>query len=121
VSVTIVSETLGIPQYIDSDGYYRPLFPTEVYRHHRVYFVQAGDDGPVKIGFSTDTQRRLKELQTASPAPLKLLAQVIGTPAIEAFVHKVLRKKHVRGEWYAIDDDDISYALGRLFEEGLTL
>jgi hypothetical protein len=39
-----------------------------------VYFVQAGDDGPIKIGVArASIPARLKSLQTGNPAPLRLL------------------------------------------------
>jgi hypothetical protein len=109
-----------IERWVDADGYVRPLWPAEVIRHHRVYFIRAGKDGPVKVGFSTDFQQRLRELQTASPHELKLEAAVMGTPAVEAWLHRERRRWHLRGEWFDLDHDRICYALGRLFEEGLT-
>lgn len=48
----------------------RPGLPRPDY----VYFIQAGPDGPIKIGHSTDVEsRRLPELQTANPAELRVL------------------------------------------------
>lgn len=119
--VAIVSETLGIPQYIDSDGYYRPLWPSEVYRTHRVYFIGPGDDGPVKIGFTTHIATRLQQLQIASPVPLVVVASVIGTRLVEALLHRWFRRWHIRGEWFDMDRDRVYHAIDRLFEEGLIL
>ena len=110
----------AIERWTDSDGYVRPAWSQEIIRHHRVYFIRAGEGGPVKVGFSTDVQQRLRELQTASPHQLTLEAAVMGTPAVEAWFHHELRRWHIRGEWFDLDEDRVSYALVRLFEEGLS-
>lgn len=124
-SWTRTGRDLGIAQEVDADGYIRATYPREVWRTHRVYFIQAGEPDDkglalVKIGFSTDVERRLRELQTASAQPLKLLNCTIGTQAIERFIHGVLKDRHVRGEWFRIYDDDISLALACMVEEGIS-
>lgn len=109
----------AIERNVDPDGWTWPNYPSEVVRHHRVYFIRAGENGPVKIGFSTDIAQRVRDLQTASPHELKVEAVVIGTQAVEAWFHRLLRKWHIRGEWFALSDDLISYALGCMVDEGL--
>lgn len=42
-----------------------------------IYFVQA-DGGPVKIGFASNVQNRLKALQTACPVTLRLIRVLPG-------------------------------------------
>lgn len=134
VSLSPIEETsaigreLGIPQHRDHgyDGYIHPDWSPDVVRNHRVYFVQSGKvtaDGtaPVKIGFSTDIERRMRQLQTAHHEPLKRLACVIGTQAIEAFFHRMFSAQRIRGEWFRLHPrSDISEALARLLEEGLS-
>jgi hypothetical protein len=121
---TTTGVRLGVPQRLDGEGCILAAWPPEVVKYHRVYFVQAGDPDDrglalVKIGFTTDIEQRIRQLQTASPHPLKVLAKVIGTPKIESFFHAVLRSSHVRGEWFRLHPDDIHHALIRLWEEGL--
>ena len=41
-----------------------------------IYFLENGDDGHIKIGYAKHPTRRLKELQTGSPYPLKLLCTI---------------------------------------------
>lgn len=123
-SWTSTGRRLGVPQELYGD-YVVAAWPSRVVRSHRVYFIQAGEpdaDGRalVKIGFTTDVEQRVKQLQTASPLSLKLLEVTIGTQAVEAFLHRVLRRHRIRGEWFRIHADDISYALGRMWEEGLS-
>jgi hypothetical protein len=115
---------LGIPQ-IAYGGYVNADWPSEVVRTHRVYFVRAGepdenDYAPVKIGFTTNVEERMRQLQTACPSRLTVLELVIGTQVIEAFFHRLLRKRRIHGEWYTLSTDDISYAHARLWEEGLS-
>jgi hypothetical protein len=121
---TATGRRLGVPQELYGD-YVVAAWPAEVVRHHRVYFIQAGEsdaDGSalVKIGFTTDVASRMRQLQTASPMRLKVLDQVIGTHAIEAYFHRLLRARHVQGEWFKLNSDSISYALGCLWEDGLS-
>lgn len=123
-SWTTTGRKLGVPQE-HYGGHVVAAWPAEVVRSHRVYFIQAGDAEPwaralVKIGFTTYIEQRLSQLQTASPLPLKLLDVTIGTHAIEAFFHRLLRRHWVRGEWFRLHPDDVSYALGCLWEEGLS-
>jgi hypothetical protein len=42
-----------------------------------IYFAQAIDGGPIKIGFSRDPARRLAALSRSSRAPLWLVKQFI--------------------------------------------
>lgn len=66
-----------------------------------VYFAQAGEGGPVKIGFTqSDVARRLAGLQTGCPHPMKLLASVPGGPSDERGLHAKLRRHRVSGEWF---------------------
>jgi len=122
---TSTGRELGIDQAADPDGYIHAVWPKEVWRNHRVYFIQAGEPdekgfATVKIGFSTDVDKRLRQLQTASALPLKLLECTIGTQAIEGFIHRVLRHRHLRGEWFRIHPDDISLALACMIDEGIS-
>lgn len=121
---TSTGRRLGVTQELYGD-YVVAAWPAEVVRHHRVYFIQAGDSDTegnalVKIGFTTDVAKRMRQLQTASPMRLKVLEQVIGTHAIEAYFHRLLRDRHVQGEWFKLHPDCISYALGCLWEDGLS-
>lgn len=43
-----------------------------------VYFVQAGEAGPVKIGWATDPRARIADLQTGHYEPLRLIRIIEG-------------------------------------------
>lgn len=65
-----------------------------------VYFVQVGNEGPYKIGWSADVSRRMGELQVANPSHLHLRGTVPGTRETEAEFHQRFRAAHVSGEWF---------------------
>lgn len=66
-----------------------------------VYFIQAGDDGPVKVGRSADPRDRLMQLQTSHFAVLHLRAVVAGGPRLEGELHRRLRDHRLLGEWFS--------------------
>lgn len=65
-----------------------------------VYFIQSGNDGPVKIGVSDDPLARVKKLQTGSPAPLNLLAVIPGGIEKERELHAMFAKFRTDREWF---------------------
>lgn len=70
-------------------------------RPTKLYFIQAGLDGPIKIGRAVDPRQRLAQLQTASPYELRLLASWdIEDGISELAVHARFEDAHLRGEWF---------------------
>ena len=65
-----------------------------------IYFIQSDENGLIKIGSSTDPERRLRELQTSSNAPLRILLTLPGTSEEEALLHERFRNYRQQGEWY---------------------
>ena len=66
-----------------------------------IYFVQAGVDGPIKIGHSTRVpRRRLAEVQTGCPQVLKLLLTMSGDKKLERKMHALFGHAHLHGEWF---------------------
>lgn len=82
-----------------------------------VYFVEAKNLGLVKIGFSKDPSKRLKDLQTGSPDELEGLFTFPGTKQKEKELHRKLHRFRVRGEWFKLDD--IGSIYNTLYEEML--
>jgi hypothetical protein len=76
-----------------------------------VYFIQSGDSGPVKIGYSDDPGRRLAQLQTGHPESLVLLCWIAGGPTKEREVHDRFRAERLRedGEWFRPSADLMAY------------
>lgn len=69
----------------------------------QVYFVQACDGGPIKIGHSRAVASRLVSLQSSSPARLRLLVQLPGGEQLERFFHEAFAEFRLHGEWFSPD------------------
>lgn len=66
-----------------------------------VYFIQAGDNGPVKVGWARDVSHRLRDHQIGNPYDLSVIATVMASRrALEGEFHRALRGYHMRGEWF---------------------
>lgn len=65
-----------------------------------VYFIQAGEDGPVKIGVAAEPFKRLAELQTGNPARLRVVAIIEGDTGIEKALHERFAEHRLEGEWF---------------------
>lgn len=64
----------------------------------RIYFVRCGKF--IKIGTSSDPAYRLDALSTASPYELTLIGHIPGSMVAELALHDLLRRHHVKGEWF---------------------
>lgn len=78
-----------------------------------VYFVTDGEF--IKVGVAKLFARRLMELQISSPRELKPLCVCIFDDYIwakryEKALHDYFADKHIRGEWFKIDENDIKTA-----------
>lgn len=90
------------------------VFDSDVRTHGYVYLICA-ENGACKIGISySHPSRRLGELQTGSPLELTLEFWFeAGDPfEVEQQLHARFRSKHIRREWFALDEDDIAYIKG---------
>jgi len=65
-----------------------------------VYFVRAGDGGPIKIGTARNVNARLDTLQIGSSEELTLLALIPGDEKVERKLHREFRHLRIRGEWF---------------------
>lgn len=65
-----------------------------------IYFIQANDGGPIKVGYAVDPQKRLTEIQRMSPVPLRILATINGYRKDEALLHRRFASLRLHGEWF---------------------
>lgn len=66
-----------------------------------VYFITSEPDLFVKIGWALHCpERRLRELQTGCPEPLRLMAYFPGSREDERRLHDTFAELHHRGEWF---------------------
>jgi hypothetical protein len=71
----------------------------------KVYFVQEGAAGPIKIGYAIDPEGRYRSLQTAHASELRLLLAIPGDIMLETYLHKRFASTRIRGEWFAPSAD----------------
>lgn len=94
-----------------------------------VYFVRAGDEGPVKIGVANDVEKRLKSISTYCPDEPIVVCTIPGDYELEQRLHRRLRRSRRRREWFNVSGDvatvmelaiagDLA-ALEAVIEEGL--
>lgn len=76
-----------------------------------VYIIQIRDDGPFKIGWALDPQKRLAELQTACPYKLVLRHVRSGDKALEGQLHRQLASQRLSGEWFAPEEETLPASL----------
>ena len=61
-----------------------------------------------KIGYTTNLKKRLEILQTAHYRLLQVYATIENVPRQkETDLHQLFKKKHIRGEWFAITPEII--------------
>lgn len=73
-----------------------------------VYVIQA-NGYYVKIGRAQNIRDRIRGMQTASPVPLRLLAIASHNPNDERAIHQRLKTSRVRGEWFHLDEQVVSF------------
>lgn len=65
------------------------------------YFIQVGEDEPIKIGWTKNLLVRLRTFRTMFPMPLRLLGVIPGD--MEDWCHGRFATFRVGGEWFAPD------------------
>jgi predicted GIY-YIG superfamily endonuclease len=85
---------------------------------HFVYFIMNEDSNAIKIGYAKDLAKRIKALQTSSPAALKLIksVQVEGSTeaqSLEQSLHRQFHDIRITGEWFKADATLLEY-IGQL-------
>lgn len=65
-----------------------------------VYFMQAENGGPIKIGRAKDPERRLRGMQVGSPVRLVLRRKIWTHPSTETWLHHRFASDRLHGEWY---------------------
>lgn len=77
-----------------------------------IYLIEnvIGDEVNHKIGFTTDLDRRLKELQTGNPGQMDYINhyETKWDQKLEFGIHRTYKTNNIRGEWFKLSDNDIS-------------
>lgn len=88
---------------------YEPDYVPPSQRGGVVYFIQSGEKGPIKIGWSEDVARRLAELQTANAHPLRVLGTTPGTLEDELSMHTRFAHLRMEAEWFRCDPEILEF------------
>lgn len=73
----------------------------------KVYFLSDGDY--IKIGFTTNWERRSSVYLTHSARDLTLLALIPGTRESENSLHRKFQKSRINGEWFRRSEDILKF------------
>ena len=80
-----------------------------------LYVICEANTAPVKIGFSADPDKRLKQLQTGHPVQLTLFHKeevaAVQVRGLEKAIHNQLRHKRQQGEWFALSPEDAVFEI----------
>lgn len=67
-----------------------------------IYFAQAGDGGPIKIGFTgRPMAERAAQLKSSNHEPIKVLAVIEGSRSDEEVLHARFAAHRRTGEWFS--------------------
>jgi hypothetical protein len=94
----------------------------EALRRHSflwMYAIQAGEDGPIKLGVTRKPSDRLATLQVGNAAELRGLAAWRILPLEEKQIHDEYAYARIRGEWFRPVPELVEFVLlaGREFED----
>lgn len=85
-----------------------------------IYFMQAVDGGPIKIGLSGDPASRLRAVQTTSPVELELLAEIPGSVEMERKFHDWFAPGRLHGEWFSEETPALAELIELIIAPDLT-
>jgi hypothetical protein len=71
-----------------------------------VYVIQAGENGPCKIGHTSNMPGRFSSMQTATHVQLRLIAVYEGGHSEEQGLHKQFAALRLKGEWFDLNPED---------------
>ena len=81
-----------------------------------IYLIQLGETDHYKIGITRHMDKRLSQLRSKCPIPLKVLYFWWGHDyrSVENFLHKRFADKRVKGEWFQLTSADLLTIVGLL-------
>lgn len=81
-----------------------PCEPRQAMPNEVVYVIGARGGTVVKIGTTTQPERRLRSIQGMSPLPLEMIWSVPGGYELESRLHAAFADHRVHGEWFDFGD-----------------
>jgi hypothetical protein len=103
-----------------SSGLTTPIYAAQLWRqiYERdrslfVYFMQAAQGGPIKIGVAKRPDRRLAIFQPATPHPLVIRAVARGGRLAETTLHRRFSKERInQTEWFEPSESLLTFIAG---------
>ncbi|MEU1503060.1 GIY-YIG nuclease family protein [Streptomyces sp. NPDC005732] len=80
-------------------------------RIERIYIIGSDGSPIVKIGRSSNLERRLPTLQTGSHLPLHVLWTCAGDSSLESYLHRYFAARCTQGEWFDFGSEDPIHAV----------
>lgn len=74
-----------------------------------IYFIQAHDGGPIKIGWAKNIDKRIAEIQRMSPSQLRVLNTFDSSEEDERILHKYFKRIRLYGEWFEPTDELLAF------------
>ncbi len=74
-----------------------------------VYFIANRGQGTVKIGISTDPEKRLSQLQTSNHDQLEILAVMEADERTEGLLHRRFKSHRLSGEWFTLSPEILGF------------
>jgi predicted GIY-YIG superfamily endonuclease len=102
----------GWVKLIDQNEIISKIINGDRYRKQFVYIVTASEfENIYKIGIAKDVEDRVRTMQTG--CPFKLYAfkcyQVNDAVSVETMLHSFFHKKRLMGEWFRLNEIDLTY------------
>jgi len=76
-----------------------------------VYLIKntIGDITRYKIGFTSNIERRIKEITTSNPGELVVVEKfkTKWNRKVETIIHKWYNKKNIKNEWFDLNENDV--------------
>lgn len=97
----------------------KDLLPGESKQIGYVYFIQNKSSGLIKIGRTTDIERRIAEFTKMFSFPIELIQhfKTLNYEKIEKSFHAFYKPKRKYGEWFKLDELDIEQILKKVFPD----
>ena len=74
-----------------------------------IYYIKNINSGHIKIGWSRNPQKRIRQLQPGAEGKLIIMATQPGGPSAEASIHRHFKRLQFYGEWYKSDSSLLGY------------
>lgn len=105
IAAETMSSFFGVASNFDivhADGCpFLPILSERARANGWVYFIQAVNGGPIKIGTARNVKNRVAGIQGHHWQELRILGQVWGSRYLERALHRRFREYRIAREWFS--------------------